>query len=84
MPRFFFDLHDGPNKSPDIYGDDFISFDEARQHAQAILADLVGEELPNGEERSFLCEVRDDEHDIVYRCQLRLHGESMPKLDKAR
>lgn len=80
MPRFFFDLHDGPNCSPDTFGDDCDSVEDARQHAQGILGDLLGEELPDGEERSFMCEVRDQDGDVVYRCRIKLQGERVHKL----
>ncbi|WP_237477093.1 DUF6894 family protein [Lichenibacterium dinghuense] len=81
MPRFYFDLHDGPNCSTDEFGDEFDSFEDARQHAQAILGNLLEEELPDGEERSFMCELRDGNRDVLYRCRLKLQGERVKRTE---
>ena len=76
MPRYFFDLQDGAARFPDEFGDDFVSLEEAREHVQVILVDIARGAMPTGDERLFVCELRDEAHDIVYRGRLVYQGET--------
>ena len=78
MPCYFFDLLDGDRRSPDAFGDDFDDLDSARQQAQAILADIAEEELSDGEDRTFVCDVRDEAGRVVYRGTLTYQGRCLP------
>ncbi len=74
MPRFFFDVRDAKGFHRDEIGDDFASFEEARDQAQSLLPDIAREELPDGELHRISCEVREGSGRIVYRGQLTFEG----------
>ena len=74
VPLYFFDVHDGNGFHRDEFGDDFDSFEEAREHAQALLPDIARTELPDGELHVIMCEVRDKTGRIVYRGKLTYEG----------
>ena len=74
MPRFFFDIHDAKGSHRDEFGDELADFEEAREQAQAILPDIVREELPDGELHKITCEVRDETGEIVYRGEITYQG----------
>ena len=70
MPRFFFDVCDAKGLHRDEFGDEYASFEEARDQAQSLLPDIAREELPDGELHQITCEVRDDTGHIVYQGKL--------------
>lgn len=74
MPRFFFDIHDADGFHRDDIGDEFADFAEARDQAQALLPDIVREELPDGELHEVVCEVRDQSGRTVYRGEITFRG----------
>lgn len=74
MPRYFFDVHDRDGFHRDNIGDEFDSVEEAREQAQALLPDIIREELPDDEFYRAVCEVRDEAETIVYRGELTFRG----------
>ena len=74
MSRYYFDVHDGDGRHRDDMGDEFDSFEEARDQAQSLLPDIIRDELPDGELRSVSCEVRDEAGVLVYRGCLIFRG----------
>ena len=74
MPRFFFDVRDAAGFYRDEIGDEFVSFDEARDQAQVILPDIAREQLPDGELHVITCDVRDALGRMVYRGKLTFEG----------
>ena len=67
MARYYFDVQDGRGFHRDEMGDEFDSFEEAREQAQALLPDIAREELPDGELHVITCDVRDESGRIVAR-----------------
>jgi hypothetical protein len=78
MPRYYFDIRDGDGFHRDPVGDDFVDFEEARDHCQALLPDIAREELPDGELHTVLCDVRDDSERVVYRGEITYRGTRDP------
>lgn len=74
MARYYFDVHNGSGFHRDDIGDEFPTFAEAREQAQALLPDIAREELPDGETHMMVCEVRDEAGRIVYRGRLMYEG----------
>jgi hypothetical protein len=61
MPMFFFDLtDDGAPSSPDIIGTDLFDKYWIPEEAQALLASVARDRLPNGLHRDFSVSVRDE------------------------
>ena len=48
MSRYYFDVHDGDGRHRDDMGDEFDSFEEARDQAHSLLPDIIRDELPDG------------------------------------
>ena len=74
MARFYFDLSDHEGFHRDEFGDEFASFEEARDQAQSLLPDIAREELPDGDLHIITCDVRDETDRVVYRGQLTYQG----------
>ena len=74
MARYFFDVRDSRGFHRDDVGDEFATFDEAREQAQGLLPDIVREELPDGELHRITCEVRDEANRTVYRGTVTFEG----------
>lgn len=74
MLKYFFDVRDAKGTHRDNVGDDFVDFEEARDHAQAIISDIVREELPDGERCEVVCEIRNQSGGIVYRGEITYQG----------
>jgi len=66
VPRFFFDIDDGEERSTDLNGVELPDLAEARKNAIAILPDLAREELPDGDRRVFVCQARDESGKVVF------------------
>ena len=78
MPLYYFDVKDGAGFHRDEFGDDFDSFDDAREHAQGLLPDIVRRELPDGELHTVSCDIRDGTGRVVYRGKITYEGERFP------
>ena len=74
MPRYFFDVRDGQGFHRDAVGDEFDSFDDARQQCQALLPDIARDELPDSEHHEISCDMRDETGRVVYRGELTYRG----------
>lgn len=78
MARYFFDVRDCKGFHRDTIGDEFDSFEEARQQAQALLPDIARAELPDGEYHLIICDVRDEDDRTVYRGEISYRGTRFP------
>jgi len=72
MPRFFFDIHDGEEFTPDRQGLDLDDLEAAKE----ALPDIVKDEMPDGDRRDFTVDVKDVAGQIVWRITLLLVVES--------
>ena len=77
MPRLFFDVRDAKGFHRDEIGDDFASFEEARDQAQSLLPDIARAELPDGDQHTFVCDVREETRGLIYRGSLMYQGTSL-------
>jgi hypothetical protein len=75
MPRFFFDIDDGEERSPDSEGVELPDLEEVRKKAIGVLPDLAREELPDGDRRVFVCQARDESGTVVFIATLSLVAE---------
>ena len=78
MGRYYFDVHDSKGFHRDEFGAEFVDFEEARCQAQALLPDIVREELPDGDLHVITCDVRDESGRIIYRGKLTYEGTCNP------
>ena len=76
MPRFFFDIHDGEDFTPDRVGLDLDSLEAAKDEAKKTLSDIVKDEMPDGDRRDFTVDVKNAAGQIVWRITLSLVVES--------
>ena len=76
MPRFFFDIHDGENFTPDREGLELEGLEAAKNEAKKTLPDIVKDEMPDGDRRDFTVDVKDVAAEIVWRVTLSLVVES--------
>ena len=74
VPRYFFDVRDRTGLHRDEFGDEFDSFEEAREQCQGILPDIARHELPDGDLHVISCDVRDDDDHVVYRGEITFKG----------
>lgn len=74
MPRYHFDIRDSRGFHRDEVGDEFVSFEEAREQCQSLLPDIAREELPVGELHTITCDVRDETGRVVYRGEITYRG----------
>ena len=72
MPRFFFDIHDGEDFTPDRQGVDLDDLDAAKDEARKALRDVIWDELPVGDRRDFTVDVKNTAGEIVWRVTLSL------------
>ena len=72
MPRFFFDIHDGEDFTPDRQGVDLDDLDAAKDEARKALRDIIWDELPVGDRRDFTVDVKNTAGEIVWRVTLSL------------
>ena len=75
MPRFFFDIDDGERRGTDTEGLELADLAAARETAISILPDVAREELPDGDRRVFVCQVRNSESTVVFIATLSLVAE---------
>jgi hypothetical protein len=76
MPRFFFDIHDGANFTPDRQGVELESLEAAKDEAKRALPDIVKDEMPDRYRRDFTVDVKNTAGHIVWRVTLSLVVES--------
>ena len=76
MPRFFFDIHDGEDFTPDREGLDLDSLEAAKDEARKALRDIIWDEMPAGDRRDFTVDVKNVAGQIVWRITLSLVVES--------
>jgi hypothetical protein len=72
MPRFFFDIHDGENFTPDREGLELEGLEAAKNEAKKTLPDIVKDEMPDGDRRDFTVDVKNVAGQIVWRVTLSL------------
>jgi hypothetical protein len=72
MPRFFFDIHDGEDFTPDRQGVDLDDLDAAKDEARKALRDIIWDILPAGDRRDFTVDVKNTAGEIVWRVTLSL------------
>jgi hypothetical protein len=65
MPRFHFDIRNGPHFIPDEEGLELSDLDAAKLEAANSLADLARDTKPDGHDTAITIEVRQDD-DIVF------------------
>jgi hypothetical protein len=76
MPRFFFDIHDGEDFTPDRDGLDLDDLEAAKAEAKRTLPEIVKDEMPDGDRRDFTVGVKDATGQLVWRVTLSLVVES--------
>ena len=76
MPRFFFDIHDGEDFTPDRQGLELDGLEAAKAEAKKTLSEIVKDEMPDGDRRDFTVDVKDMAGQIVWRVTLSLVVES--------
>lgn len=72
MPRFFFDTFDGEFSSQDDVGLDLPNMEAARHKAQMALPHIAQDAQPDGNYRTFVVNVRDEDGKSVLRAALSL------------
>lgn len=60
MPRFYFDLIEDGNLTPDDTGVVLDEPDAARREAQRSLAEMVRDAMPDGEHKAMALQIRDE------------------------
>jgi hypothetical protein len=76
VPRFFFDIHDGEDFTPDREGLDLDDLEAAKAEAKRTLPEIVKDEMPDGDRRDFTVDVKDAAGQIVWWVTLSLVVES--------
>jgi hypothetical protein len=59
MPRYYFDIADGPESSRDEEGLELPNLEAARTQALATLGEIARDEFPDGDRRDFSISIRD-------------------------
>jgi hypothetical protein len=77
MPRYFFDIHDGDQFTPDYDGIELESIEAAKVEAKRTLPDIVKDEMPDGDRRDFVV-VKDEVGHEVLRVTPSLVAERLP------
>ena len=72
MPRFFFDTYDGELFASDQEGQELADLEAAKAVAQEELPQMAWDELPDGDQRTFIVSVRDEAGHVVLRAALSL------------
>jgi hypothetical protein len=70
VPRYFFDTYDGDLFLPDDQGIELEDLAAVKAEASRGLADMAGDELPDGDQRSFVVRVRDEAGEVVLQAAL--------------
>jgi hypothetical protein len=72
VPRYFFDTYDGELFVPDDQGQELEDLEAAKAVAQEELPQMAWDELPDGDQRTFIVSVRDEAGQVVMRAALSL------------
>lgn len=72
LPKFYFDTFDGDHSATDADGIECSSRQLVQDRAVDALPDMARELLPDGPNRTFRVEVRDDGGNMVFRATLEL------------
>ena len=75
MPRFYFDIDDGIQRTRDDEGTVLPDLETVRREAISVLPDLAREELPDGDNHIFSCNVRDESGAVIFTASLSLKAE---------
>jgi hypothetical protein len=75
MPHYYFDIYDGDRLSPDQEGLDCPTPATMRREAIGALPGIARDRLPDGDQKNFWVEVRDDRGRHVFRASLDLTTE---------
>ena len=73
MPLFHIDTHDGGSVL-DPEGQDLPSAAAARLAGLSALPDMARDQMPDGDRRDFIVDVRNDEGRLIYTATLSLVG----------
>jgi hypothetical protein len=65
MPRYFFDIHDGDQFTPDYDGIELESIEAAKVEAKRTLPDIVKDEMPDGDRRDFVVVKDEVGHEVL-------------------
>ena len=82
MPRYFFDIRDHKGLHHDDDGVECDDLDDARKQAQTLVADVIREQVPDGDLHEVACEVREGTRKIAYRVKVTLQGAMSPARDE--
>ena len=75
MPHFFFDIREDGKLQKDEDGVELPTFEAARKEAQTILPAIAYDTIPqNGDHKSFVVLVTDDDGQPVYSATLSYNG----------
>jgi hypothetical protein len=72
VPRYFFDTYDGDLFLPDDQRIELENLTAVKAEASRGLADMAGDELPDGDQRSFVVRARDEAGEVVLQAALSL------------
>jgi hypothetical protein len=78
MPRFYFDVHDGERFTPDRIGVDLDDAQATQREAARALPEVAKDALPDGTQRSFVIEVKNEAQRLILRAKLSLTVETIP------
>ncbi len=73
MPRFYFDVREGPRFAPDDEGLEFDDLDAAEREAAEAAAQIGRDKLPKGGTRDVTIEVRNEHGQRVLTVVISLH-----------
>lgn len=80
MPKFYFDLYDGDNFTPDPQGVDLPSLEVAKREATRTLTEIAAQEIPDdGPSRLFRIVVLDASHVIVSEARIDFLATQSPQ-----
>ena len=77
MALFFFDVNDGRERSIDDEGFELDGFEDARKAAVRELAQIIKDELPDGDRTGYVVTVRDGNGIPVYVATATMIGETL-------
>ena len=75
--QFYFDVNDGRERTFDTEGIEMASFEQAREAAVRELAQIMRDEMPDGERETYIVTVRDGDGVPVYIATATMMGEHL-------
>lgn len=72
VPYYYFDVHDGDTHHLDDHGHEFPDKENARVEALASLPHIAKDQMPDGNRRDFIMDVRDESHKVIFTATLSL------------